>query len=321
VLLALVSGSALRRRLVEPGPYVGSLVTALIVAPLAAASPSASTAFQLHHGFGRSDGAPLLQELDFLGGQVGMAGGILFVLLAIAVARALRRRADPTRYALAVVAVSTFAVFALSALRHRVEANWPLPAYLPAVVLLATSGGGTGWHRWIRTGMALGGSLVALGYLEMLTPVAPGPEQLIRRGHGWDAVAGRVSRLRTTHSWVAGNTYQDASELAFQLPDHPRVFALNLRSRANQYSVWAGFPAVARPGDDLIFILADRHETPAVIADLRPFFAGVRAADSTGPTAEQPEVPARRIWTLEGWRGQWPEVGTRPPQPGGLNLW
>ena len=255
ILLALLSRPDLRRRLAEPGPYLACLLAVLIDGPIVAAGGSAA-AFQLHHGFGRSHGAPLYRELEFFAGQVGMAGGILFVLLAVATVQSLRRSAEPRRYLLAVVALSTFAVFAVSSLRHRVEANWPLPAYLPAVVLLATAQGDGRWRRWLRAGLALGGGLVILGYLQMVTPVLPFHEELIRRGHGWDEVARRVARHRESpRTWVAGNTYQDASKLAFHLPDHPRVFALNLRSRDNQYSVWPGFPDLARPGDDLVFLL------------------------------------------------------------------
>jgi 4-amino-4-deoxy-L-arabinose transferase-like glycosyltransferase len=313
LLLALLSRSDLRRRLAEPGPYLACLLAALMVAPTVVGNPSAPLAFQLRHGFGGSHGSPLLQELDFIGGQLAFAGGILFVLLAIAVARSLRRSAEPLRFVLAVVAFSTLAVFAVSSLRHRVEANWPLPAYMPAAALLASAPGGPRWRQWVRAGIILGGGMVALGYLQMLTPVLPFQEELIRRGHGWDDLAQRVSLLRGSTApvsdrriWLAGNTYQDASKLAFQLPDHPDVFALNLRSRKNQYSIWPGFADLAHPGDDLVFVLSNRRVSSGPISDLHPYFARVRVVDSTGPTTERPEIPKRRIWLLEDWRGGWP---------------
>jgi 4-amino-4-deoxy-L-arabinose transferase-like glycosyltransferase len=313
ILLALLSRSDLRRRLAEPGPYLACLLAVLIVVPTAVANPSAPLVFQLHHGFGGSRSTPLLQELDFVAGQVAIAGGILFVLMSIAVARSLRRSAEPLRYVLAVVAASTLAVFAVSSLRHRVEANWPLPAYGPAVALLAAVPGDLRWRRWVRAGITLGGGLVALAYLQMVTPVLPFQEEMIRRGHGWDEVARRVSILRGPTSskrgqriWLAGNTYQDASELAFHLSNHPFVFALNLRSRQSQYSIWPEFPDQAHPGDDLVFVLSPRPDSTGPIADLRPHFARERLVDSTGPTAERPEVPKRRVWVLEDWQGGWP---------------
>jgi 4-amino-4-deoxy-L-arabinose transferase-like glycosyltransferase len=313
ILLALLSRADLRRRLAEPGPYLACLLAAIIALPSAVGNPSAPLIFQLRHGLGGSHGSPLLRELDFIAGQVGIAGGILFVLLAIAVARSLRRTAEPVRLMLAVVALATIAVFAVSSLRHRVEANWPLPAYMPAVVLLASDPGGRRWRRWVHGGIALGCGMVALAYLQLVTPVLPFHEELIRRGHGWDQVARRVGVLRSSISpakggriRLAGNTYQDASELDFQLPDHPGVFALNLRSRDNQYSVWPGFPELARLGDDLVLVLSGRPDSPAPISDLRPYFARVRVMDSTEPTAEAPEVPERHIWLLEDWRGGWP---------------
>ena len=322
IILALLARPDLRRRLAEPGPCLAGLLATLMAVPTVVGNPAAPLVIQLRHGFGASRGSPLLQELDFVGGQIGITGGILFVLLVIAVARSLRRSAEPLRFVLAVAALSTFAVFAVSSLWHRVEANWPLPAYMPAVVLLAWSPGGRRWRRWLRGGITLGVGMVGLAYLQMLTPVLPSQEEMIRRGHGWDDVAHRVSILRGSiapaqgrRMWLAGNNYQDASRLDFNLPDHPGVFALNLRSRQNQYSVWPGFPDLANPGDDLVFILSNRRDAPGPISDLHPYFARMRLVDSTGPTDERPEVPRRRIWLLEDWQGGWPGTATGSKLP------
>jgi 4-amino-4-deoxy-L-arabinose transferase-like glycosyltransferase len=317
IVVALLARPDLRRRLAEPGPYLACLLAALIVLPTALGNPSAPLDFQLRHGLGASRGSPLLRELDFVSGQAAIAGGILFVLLAIAVVRSLRRSAEPLRFVLAVAALLTVGIFAVSSLRHRVEANWPLPAYMPAVVLLASFPGGPRWRRWLRGGITLGIAMVALTYLQMVTPLVPFQEEMIRRGHGWDDVAHRVSVLRASISpangrriWLAGNTYQDASKLDFLLSDHPGVFAINLRSRQNQYSVWPGFPELAHPGDDLVYVLGNRPDFPGPISDLHPYFARMRVVDSTGPTAQRPEVPRRRLWLLEDWRGGWPERQT-----------
>ena len=313
ILLALLARPDLRRRLAEPGPYLAGLLATLMAVPIVAGNPAAPSVFQLRHGFGATRGSPLLQELDFVGGQLGIAGGILFVLLVIAVVRSLRRSAEPLRFVLAVAALSTLAVFAVSSLRHRAEANWPLPAYLPAITLLASYSGGRRWRRWLRGGIILGGGMVALAYLQMVTPVLPFQEEMIRRGHGWDDIAHRVSIVRGSiapaqgrRTWLAGNNYQDASRLDFNLSDHPGVFALNLRSRRNQYSIWPGFPDLAHRGDDLVFVLSNRRNPPGPLADLHPYFARIRVVDSTGPTDERPEVPQRRIWLLEDWQGGWP---------------
>jgi hypothetical protein len=117
---------------------------------------------------------------------------------------------------------------------------------------------------------------------------------------------GSIAPAKGRRLWLAGNTYQDASRLAFHLSDHPRVFALNLRSRQNQYSIWPGFFDLAHPGDHLVLILSNRPDSPGPISDLHPYFVRMRVVDSTGPTPDRPEVPRRRIWLLEDWRGSWP---------------
>ena len=103
--------------------------------------------------------------------------------------------------------------------------------------------------------------------------------------------------------WFAGNRYQDASEIAFHLPNHPDVFSLNIASRPNEYDLWPSFAERARPGDDLVLALIPpapgRPDT--VISTLRPHFdrathvERVRVTDGAGLV--------RDVWVLEGWRG------------------
>ena len=77
--------------------------------------------------------------------------------------------------------------------------------------------------------------------------------------------------------WVAANRYQDAAELAFNLPGQPEVFSLNFGGRDNQYRYWPGFPDRAQPGDDLLLVLADRSDgsaDPAITALAAAFRVG-----------------------------------------------
>jgi hypothetical protein len=108
--------------------------------------------------------------------------------------------------------------------------------------------------------------------------------------------------------WVAGDKYQDASELAFHLSERPVTFAFNLSGRPNQYDLWPGFPQLARQGDDLVLVLDEvawPHHTEVV---LEPFFRSVEKG-SLAPLARRDGSVAtqRRIWILRGWKGGWPE--------------
>ena len=76
----------------------------------------------------------------------------------------------------------------------------------------------------------------------------------VARGYGWKAVADEVTVRgqllfdQSSELHLAANRYQDAAMLAYHLEDHPAVYALNVRSRRNQYDVWPRFRDVARPG-------------------------------------------------------------------------
>ena len=254
-----------------------------------------------------------------------MGSGLLFVLMVVAIIHSLRRTEDRSRYLLAVVALTCFGFFLVSALRRRVEANWPGPAYTAGIVLLAVSTGGLAWRRWLRAGYVLGAAIMLLFYLQWLHPIITFPrdfEDPARHGHGWAAVAASVARARDSVEpplggsvWVAGNRFQDASQLAFHLPDHPTVFSPNLGARSNQYSWWPAFPDLARPGDHLVLVLllASLPEKPYALDRLAPHFDRVTRGERLMETSENPEVPRREIWVLEGWRGTWPVIGKPAP--------
>ena len=84
----------------------------------------------------------------------GLATPILFVMIAIAVAKSLRWRLGPEKWLLAVVTTVFFAFFVYSALKKRVEANWPAPAYVGGVVLFACYKWSDVSKRWRAVGIA-----------------------------------------------------------------------------------------------------------------------------------------------------------------------
>lgn len=307
VALALASRGGLWRRLAEPGPYVAGLLALLVFAPVIAWNAThhwASFRFQLDHGLGRPVGPGWKRELNLLAGQLGVVTPILFVLLLLVLVRTLRRPENDRRYALAVQSLAMLGFFVVSAWRRRVEPNWPMMAYPPAIVLLASASKRSG--AWLKAGCALGVALVLLIYLHTVVRILPldPVDDPIRRGRGWDYVAERVvAARRGSRALVAANRYQDAALLAWHLPGRPFVPALSVGVRASQYSFWPGFADQARVGDTLV-LLADEGDKSA--QRLAPYFASVERGELVAPSATRPEVPRKEIWVLEGWRGAWP---------------
>jgi 4-amino-4-deoxy-L-arabinose transferase-like glycosyltransferase len=322
VVAAIVLRADLRVRLREPGPYVACVVATLVFIPVLiwnARHDWISFVFQLRHGLAAPNGSALLaawkHEGDLLGGQAGLASPIVFVMLCIAVARGLARPVDGSRFVLAVVALVSFGFFVYSAIRQRVEPNWPAAAYIPAIPLLAVTAWQRVGERWLRAGLWLAAVLSAVIYVQGLVPVlpVPPPRDPIGRAFGWremarhaDSVAATVTRATSRPTWLGGDRYQEASELAFQMPSHPTTFATNLSGRVNQYALWPGFADRAGVGDNLLLVLDESDDQPGPVRALVPFFGAVQRGDSVLLRRGAGVVARRRVWVLTGWRGGWP---------------
>ena len=315
LLAGILTSAPLRRLLRTPGPWLAVLAASLVMLPVLrwnALHDWSSFRFQLEHGLGNPvGGAAWRRELELLGGQLLLASPVLFVLGVAAVARA-ARGADPVQRALAAVAITTATLFAYSALRRRVEANWPALAWVPVAALLGTSRFAGASQLWRRVGLAMGFIGTAALYLQSVTPVVPlaARRDPTSRAYGWADLATAVDSTLGSgqrRPWVAADRYQDAAELAFLLPTHPAVFSLNLGGRDNQYRYWPGFRDSAQAGDDLLLVLADRSDDvpEPVIAALAPLFTSVEKGERVEMRRGHAQVTSRRLWLLRDWRGAW----------------
>lgn len=318
VVVALGIVPQLRRKFATPGPYVAVALASLVMIPVLrwnAQHDWLSFRFQLSHGLGPVGGTGIKREGDLLGGQLGLVTPILFVMLAIAVARALRSSGDAISRLLAIVATLTFAFFMYSTWRRPAEANWPAPAYIPAIVLLVASEGSLAWRRWLAAGCALGALITAATYLQAAHPMLPiaARKDPMARNAGFRELAAHVADLRDSlgeevvpayRSFVAAQKYQDASELAYWLPGHPEIFSINAGYRPNQYDLWPTLRDSASPGSSLVLIgPADGADSaPAVnpgLSELAPHYHRVTllsifALGRNGSVRER-----KRIWLLD----------------------
>ena len=322
VVVATATHPDLRPRWREAGPYVACILAAVVFAPVLvwnARHGWISFTFQLHHGLsapqGSALGAAWRHEGDFFGGQAALASPILFVLLGVATGRALSGRQPAVRFLLATVAALSFGFFIYSALRQRVEPNWPAPAYIPAIVLAATTQWTERGRRWLWAAIGLAGAMSALIYAQAIVPVLPlaPAKDPIARAFGWrdltvraERVAAGVSDSVGGRTWLGADRYQEASELAFHARSQPVTFSLNVSGRRNQYDLWPRFADQARPGDNLVLVLDESEGTPGPIGALLPYFASVRRSDLVLLTRRGREIGRRRLWVLIHWSGAWP---------------
>jgi 4-amino-4-deoxy-L-arabinose transferase-like glycosyltransferase len=317
IVVAFVISRRLRAELRRPGPYIACVVAACVFLPVVLWNAShdwVSFRFQLHHGLGPVTGSALMRELTLVGGQAGLVSPVLFVLVVCATATAASRSDAPRRFVLAVVAVFVWGFFAASAIRRPVEANWPAIAVLPALVLLATSMPGGRRARWERIGVALGGVMVIAVYILAISPIPLLPAHMdpLARAFGWSdlAVAVMADEARDTADggaatggarvWLAADRYQDAAELAFNMPRHPVVFSLNLAGRPNEYDLWPTARDSMRRGDALMAILDDVPDPPPPVARLAPHFSQVVRGALVELHRGGHVVARRRLWHFRG---------------------
>jgi 4-amino-4-deoxy-L-arabinose transferase-like glycosyltransferase len=323
VTIAMLWRPGLRARLREPGPYVAALAALIVFLPVLVWNSQhgwLSFGFQLRHGFTAPNPdlfAPLKRLPEFIGGQAGLVSPILFVFLAVAVLASLRRRSRDVPFLLATIAAFGFLLFCASATRRRVEPNWPGPVYVPAAVLLGVAAWSRRRERWLMGGIWFASIMSGLIYLHAAFGILPIPTRKdpIARSAGWRTLAERThaARVATTQltgatTWLAADRYQDASEIAFNDPDHPTTFSTNLSGRPNQYDLWPRFANLARLGDNVVLVLDESDaQLPDAAAALQPHFTLLTRGDLVELKASSGIVGKRRLWILRGWRGTWPE--------------
>lgn len=327
VLLAIVMHKELQPQLRAPGPYIAVLVASLVMAPVLwwnAQHEWIAFRFQLGHGLGTAArGSWWQRELELIGGQLLLVTPILFGAFLLAIHRALNTKGSPQRFLLAEVALFCLGFFVYSATRKPVEANWPALAWVPAFVLVAASRPAMR-TIWERNAAALAGAITVVLLSQVLVPWFPVPASRdpVAKAHGWRLVADSVQQIAAAERaadvvvHLTVNRYQDAAQLAFNLPEHPTVYALNLGTRRNQYDMWPRVTAVASAGATMLFLLDERgappDTLPPAVARLAPHYASVTMGpllplQRAGKTSAQ-----RRVWVLRGWNGRWPDDPTDP---------
>ncbi len=304
IALALIARKDLREQWRRPGPYVAILVAAVVFLPVVlwnAGHGWISFRFQLQHGLVPKGHSNVFnRELSLLGGQLGLVSPILFILISIAVARALRRVAPSRVFIVAGVAAFIAAFFVYSAARRSVEPNWLAPAVLAGTIVWGAERAIT--TRWEKAGLALGMVLVAAIYAQVIVPFLPLPARRdpTAQGAGWASLAREIDGVRQG-AWIATNRYQDAAELAFHLNNHPAVFSLNIGGRPNEYDLWPQLSERARAGDTVLVVVPDESHTPDAIVALLPHCLSMARGDTVELRRGREVIGARRIWTCAGW--------------------
>jgi undecaprenyl-diphosphatase len=213
-------------------------------------------------------------SLEFLGSQIALLGPPLFVLLAFAVADALRRPtldlASRQRRFLLWIGLPLLVVVLLASLVTKAQGNWPAPAYFTLVVLAAgflsirmeTVAARKRWRSWSFAAVIF--SVVMLSIIHSTESVYPLVSWVNERFpqarlnirqfdvsyklRGWSELGSRISaELKDlgAGAFILCDHYQTTAEMAFYVAGQPKTYYAgsyfrepSVRKRFSQYDMW-----------------------------------------------------------------------------------
>nr|WP_321986002.1 glycosyltransferase family 39 protein [uncultured Lichenicoccus sp.] len=245
-----------RRWLRTPWPWLAAGLAVLVFAPILAWNAGHGWASFAKQGGRTGDWHPVrawryLAEL--LGGQVGLATPLVFVLLVCGIGRLARHlRAGPPGHALLMaVTIPAALVFVQHAFGDRVQANWPGLLY-PACAIAAAP---LAW-RWWRAAAALGFVLTTLLYMQSVAAPLPLPRRLnvtLMRLAGWQSLARQAASEAGPDTPLVADEYGLAAELAYAAPGCA-VFAAEPRWR------WFELPHPPVAGETMLLVRSARRK-------------------------------------------------------------
>ncbi|HVC61836.1 MAG TPA: glycosyltransferase family 39 protein [Acetobacteraceae bacterium] len=216
---------------------------------------------------------------ELVGGQIGLATPLAFLLFAAGAGWAARRAwrdRDPAWSLLAALTLPGAALFVQHALGDRVQGNWPAILY-PAAAVAAAGLGGRRWLRLRWPAVALGLAITLLVYVQASSfglTLPPRIDPIARQLAGWKGLAGSVDAVRRAQAagFVAADDYGVAAELARALPADVTVLGVAQR--------WRLFRLRAQEVGDAAGILVRRAGSgvPVGWRDARPIGEARRAS-------------------------------------------
>ncbi len=202
------------------------------------------TAKHTAHHFDVEEGSRLMDALQFPVLQAVMYAVLTWGLVIAVLAGAAKRwrQLDDKKLYLVVFSLPGLLFVALMTLRQHVNENWPAVYYVGAFVLA----GGMASTMWQQRALWVGGAVTALLHLLLPLSNALGIHiDKLSEMRGWSGTGSaigehfaQVPRPDQTFVYVLGHRHA-ASQLAFHLPTHPRVYRWNrFNFPESQYEIW-----------------------------------------------------------------------------------
>ncbi len=254
-------------------PYIALLISLVLFLPVIIWNMQnnwISFSFQFSHGVGGS--FPNWQTLgDYLGGQLGILGPLLFVLFVIALIKIVvewKYHSENVKL-LFFAALFFFGFFLLSSLQKKVEANWPAFAYVPGILLVVYANmrywqEHVGWRiTWVVNWFLLVIVLLVV-LLQVYIPVIPIKYDPTDQFYGWNRAGEDAARILEEYPSLipAANRHQIASELIVY--SGHEFICFDLGSRIHQFTLWRNDNELK--GRDFLFFDVAKELNPVVLA-------------------------------------------------------
>lgn len=208
--------------------------------------------------FGSHEAVDAIRHLqharDFFLYQILLVSPVIFVLVvfsSLQTAFNFKRLAAEQQFLWLMGPVLVLGVLVLSFLQ-KAQGNWPMPFYFTGLILLAGNWLAGAWKKSLKIGLWLGYLMVATTYVLPLLLSAVNLQNTAfdptTRFKNWHEVATNIHfdrlialpNLDNTFVVAFGHRYL-ASQLAFYLPDHPKVYRFETSGQVtSQYEVWPG---------------------------------------------------------------------------------
>lgn len=260
VLLLFLLCTDERRWLKTPHPYLSMAVAFLFFTPVIYWNWKhewISFAFQMNHGLGGATYSAG-KVLEYLGGQMLVAGPFVFIAGAVAAGMYLFSR-NKEKFFLAVVSLPVILFFAYSSLKQVAGPNWPALAYFTfSIVVSAFLLDGNVVKRWIFIFAAVVN--IAMSMLVMvharysIVPLERYSAEWAKADatnwfYGWRELGEEILRNPGVKV-VLTPSHQLSATVEYYTREKVHVWIDPKRTRVSQYNLW-GFPEELKGADGL----------------------------------------------------------------------
>lgn len=199
----------------------------------------ASFYYQLNHGIGHDDRINWLTLTEYWANQTLVANPIFFVALLYYSCKGIAKNVTDEKLAFLLWPfLSVLLFFSITALTKKVEANWPLPAYVTGSILLAY------WldayrNKWVPAiGSVVTVILLVLVRFPEEIPLLPNSINLKVPYYGYQELFQSGNAYLTSDDLIIlSDSYENASMAWYYLKGQPEVYILTSAPPSN-YAYW-----------------------------------------------------------------------------------